>query len=156
MFEDGIVKDTDALFAQNQIKLHEKILAFRISLQQTLDIVNQYPLLDELELSEEDIKPHNYENSNVLNDLLSESLHALNTQCGSNNEKATKKRKSSSIISWEEVVKPQNDLHSSWESVINKWHSRVNFGSEKSKLKVFNQTIWEQVNLDSILKESEC
>lgn len=36
-----------------------------------------------------------------------------------------------------------------WETTVNKWHARLHFGSEqvKSKMKIFNQTVWEQIDL---------
>ena len=50
-------------------------------------------------------------------------------------------------VSWGNIISHQDQLQVRWESIMNKWHARLNFGSEKSKakLKVLSHSLWEQV-----------
>ena len=50
--------------------------------------------------------------------------------------------------SWDDISMLQQELRPTWEKVVNKLHARINFGSNsaQSKLRVFNQKIWDQVS----------
>ena len=45
------------------------------------------------------------------------------------------------------ICTAKKKVREDWEAVVNKWHARLNFGSDKaqSNLRVFNQKIWEQI-----------
>jgi len=58
---------------------------------------------------------------------------------------------------WDDINHSQEQLESNWKNVLNKWHSRLNFGSERAKasLQVFNTSLWEQVE-DILLDSNRC
>ena len=86
--------------------------------------------------------------------LINEFQDLLSVQSGVEQFARQSKRKDAVGPSWEDIEHCQKRLRPSWETTVNKWHARVHFGSEKvkSKLKVFNQTIWEQVRTIFILR----
>ena len=63
-----------------------------------------------------------------------------------------KKGGQEAVITWDTIISAQAALEkkSKWADVLNLWHARMNFGSEhvKSKLKVFNKNLWDQVRLN--------
>ena len=136
--------------ASEQVKLGDQLLAFRIHLQKTLDIANKLPILNHSLITDENLKAESTSAQSTIKKSIYDLTELLNLQItdptiAKNNEK---KRKSNNIDDlWEEVIRPQKQLRQNWEGVVNKWHARVQFGSEvsKSKLKVFNQTLWDQV-----------
>lgn len=138
-----IRRDVD--FAIEQVKIAEKLLSFRISTQHVLDIVNKFPVIEE-EKDVDDAACEVPEASELyalagdVNDLLSRQIRTPSL--------ISKKRKRGAI-SWTEIDDTYEALRPNWENVVNKWHARSNFGSEKAKssLKVFNQTIFSQVHL---------
>ena len=135
--------------ATEQVKLWETIIGLRISLQRSLDTSNKLPGSDFLSSAVSDDKAGKKEVSEVkdnLKGLLGDLNYLLDVQAKDNG--STKKRKINEEINWEDIVRTQDKFRPSWESTVNKWHARLHFGSEqvKSKMKVFNQTIWEQVS----------
>ena len=149
MFSTSSGGKKDVEFAQQQNSLFGKLLTVRISLQTLLDQSNRLPVLpfpspfDEETLDEAE-NPYR----SGLHVVLGDMLDMLNLQASEEKLVGKKRRREDSTpISWEEVVAPQEKLRPEWETVVNKWHARNHFGSEqkKSKLKVFNTTIWDQV-----------
>ena len=131
------------------MKLWETIIGLRISLQRSLDTSNKLPGSDFLSSAVSYDKACRKEVSEVkgsLRGLLGDLNYLLDVQAKDNG--STKKRKITEEINWEDIVRTQDKFRPSWESTVNKWHARLHFGSEqvKSKMKVFNQTIWEQVS----------
>jgi hypothetical protein len=133
-------------FAKLQVSAWENILALRISLQQVTDRINTLPLLEFRSDDLSEIQSNDF--NRALNDILSETYDILSYQVPSSTvgKSSTKKRKSRSI-EWKDVISIQETLFPNWERVINKWHARTHFGSEKKKssLRVFNQTVFDQV-----------
>jgi hypothetical protein len=143
--------------ARAHVEIWEKSLAYRISLQQILDKFNEFPVLstESSLFPTSDLKKfQENEMKTELQDILQESSNLLLMQCPTasddDQEEGKKKRKFDHCPSWEEWSDLQETLAEDWKSVINKWHARTHFGSEKKKssLKVFNQTIWDQVSAD--------
>jgi hypothetical protein len=135
----------DPSFARAQVTAWEKTLAVRISMQQVMDQVNTFPVLpeafvEESELVTSELHQHLQKTLNGLVDI-------LDSQCDRNRKVSRKRQPIKSSEDWSKVIEPQQILHPKWESVVNKWHARTHFGSEEKKanLKVFNQTIWDQV-----------
>ena len=130
-------------------KLYEENLSFRISLQQVTDQVNSFPILEKLEINSKNFPEISSNNlkENINNILIdSSSLLLRQTKENQNNFK-NKQIKYENSPTWEELMKVQSSLEEEWEIIINKWHARTHYGSEKKKtnLKVFNQTLWDQV-----------
>lgn len=131
-----------SLAAKNELKKFDKILGLRIGVQRALDIANKLPLKSSI-ISNNDNNDNNnelYEEiNNKINHLLSESISLLNFNNDKNNNnndhnsntKKNKKRKKDII--WDDVVSSQSELKPEWERVINKFHSRLHFGSEHKK-----------------------
>ena len=144
-----------AALANEHMKAWEKTLALRISLQKSLDIGNQLPTESVLDLYNNDkdneIVHASSDLAKSLQVVLRELVDATNTQAehitSDGSFKATKRKRADETVTWDQVQESQDHMNAYWERVVNKWHARLNFGSEhvKSKLKVFNQTIWNQV-----------
>ena len=125
----------------------EKTLALRVSLQKPLDLANQLPLSID----------HNDDTLKSLSDQLRNQMSALSDlleQQVVNHDRSLSVVKKKKVDSdedgelWEQLYKQQSELQETrWEPVLNKWHARLNFGSEKTKakLKVFTQSMWNQV-----------
>ena len=143
--------------ATTLMKAYEQLLAFRISLQKPLDIVSNFPLVDSITNNEIIEKE---ELTESINSLLKHLLNILNSAAGINGVKLKKRKKEEKhdIILWESLINPQNILQEKWSSVLNKWHARINFGSTQTmkKLKVFNNSFWDQVYLKSSLELQFC
>jgi hypothetical protein len=119
-------------------------LALRISLQKPLDICNMFPVS---EAGRYDCGSASDELRNVLSDL-SELIDLQDH--GSSNKKKRKLDFSaaSEDAVWEHLLQTQKQLQERWEPVVDKWHARLNYGSEKSKLKlkVLSTSVWDQIN----------
>ena len=136
--------------ATDQVKLWETIIGLRISLQRSIDTSNKLPSADHIShavRSDQAGANQLAEVKDGLKGLLGDLNHLLEIQA--EDSSSTKKRKVNEELQWDDIAKMQQKLRPSWESTVNKWHARLHFGSEqvKSKMKVFNQTIWEQVRL---------
>ena len=130
--------------AAEHIKLWEKTLSLRISLQKAVDFGNQLPVEEE--------ETSNAKPSEMV-DLLTSCQSLVDSLTTMLEDQAVapgaKKRKRGAIgeCSWDRVFEAQQQLRPHWEEVVNKWHSRLQFGSNEaaSKMKTFKQTLWEQV-----------
>jgi protein AATF/BFR2 len=143
-----------------QIKLWEKCLSVRIGLQKAIDVANRLPVIPEGNeaMGEDDNSLESYyagAKSTIIETLvnMNESL-AMQTAPDSSSSSARNKRKReeegelSPDALWAEISETQDNLRPQWREVIDKWHSRVAFGTEKSsKLKSFNQSLWDQVEM---------
>ena len=138
--------------ATEQVKLWETIIGLRISLQRSIDTSNKLPrsdfITDAIGKNEKG-KEQAKEVKDGLKHLLGDLNYLLDVQSkdNNNNTSSSKKRKLNEEVKWEDIQRTQDKFRPSWERTVNKWHARLHFGSEqvKSKMKVFNQTIWEQV-----------
>jgi hypothetical protein len=130
----------DATAAKLQQRAFESSLEMRISLQRALEAANALPCGDLFgsmhatdssgccEIAQQDLRM-----------LLSDLHDLINTDhvdCPI-------------APDWQTLFETQVKLKKSWIPVVNKWHARLNFGSElaKSKMKVFNQTIFDGIDL---------
>lgn len=136
----------DPLFAGAQVTAWEKTLAVRISMQQIMDQVNTFPVLPDSFVDDSELI--NSELHVQLQKTLNGLVDILDSQCDRNRKVSRKRQPIKSSEDWKSVVEPQELLQPQWESVVNKWHARTHFGSEEKKanLKIFNQTIWDQVS----------
>ncbi len=150
--------------ASQQLKLWEKNLGFRIHLQKAVDLSNKIPIFP-IEGKQprygnvEVIAANNAASSKCLETMITDIIGILDDQatCEIRQSeavrlKAARKRlrnsdDESSALLWEKVKDTQASLSPKWKEILEKWHARLNFGSEyrKSQLKVFNQSIWETV-----------
>jgi hypothetical protein len=144
-----------SLQAVHQLKAWEKALALRVSLQKPLDTSGALPISEQDGQVDEtadslstSLKKHMIDLTNV--------LYESQQLSGELQVPASRKRKNENACAmddsfddlWEKATKVQATLQrEKWEPVLNKWHARLNFGSEntKAKLKVFTQTLWSQV-----------
>ena len=136
--------------AIDQVKLWETIIGLRISLQRSLDTSNQLPSREFISQVTDGSKAGGQQVAEVkdsLKGLLGDLNYLLDIQAKDSNS-SSKKRKINEEVKWDDIIRTQQKFRPSWESTVNKWHARLHFGSEqvKSKMKVFNQTIWEQVS----------
>ena len=136
--------------ATDQVKLWETIIGLRISLQRSIDTSNKLPNADQISHTVRNDQSGANQLAEVkdgLKGLVGDLNHLLEIQ--TEGSSSAKKRRVNEEIKWDDISKIQQKLRPSWESTVNKWHARLHFGSEqvKSKMKVFNQTIWEQVGL---------
>lgn len=142
--------------ASEHTRCWEQLLALRISLQKSVDIGNKLPAedFDDVYQADAELSEARSDLCGDLRAILGDLTDVLNVQAenipsDSVFSAPTAKRKRSSDILWEDVCASQNHLDSYWEKVVNKWHARLNFGSEqnKNKMKTFNHSIWHQVGV---------
>ena len=111
----------------------EGALSLRISLQKVVDVSNKFP-------SDTNIK--NIDNEKYLQSIMS-NLHALLSR---DNKKLEK-------VNWNDISSLTEKLKFGWKDTVNKWHSRLQYGTENSsKMKTFKKTFWEQVKESLSLK----
>lgn len=147
-----------AISARRQVKMWELNLANRIALQKSLDLCNKFPLADNVDKL--------YKNSSTegIKLALSELSTILDSQVQNESKNETRdssrKRKFDVLKAtdddiWSHLYDTQSTLKRNWRISVDKWHARVNYGSEKnkSKLKVLSTSIWDQVHAGySIMK----
>lgn len=163
MFPSSSDQSRASRLAASELRAWETTIALRISLQKPLDLANQLPS----RTNDDDVNwamiPSDSEELGDKNsyEVQSSALQHLNTMASlltngkqGRTDDATLKRKAVEITSlddeldpWDRISQLQNGLQDRWATVLNKWHSRVSFGSEhaKDRLKVFNRTFWQQV-----------
>jgi len=140
-----------AVAATEQVKAWESLLELRIGLQRALDLGNRLPLAfdDDILSTAEDLAGV----ADAKGDLVVELEGLLHEMTGllemQTDETTGARRGGGSAAAWTRIESAHEGLRDSWESTVNKWHARVHFGSEKvkSKMKVFNQTIWQQIDV---------
>eukprot|EP01032_Pedospumella_encystans_P027423 gene27423-30995_t len=138
----------------------EKTLALRVSLQKPLDLANRLP--SEFGVSDKgEIYDHLSVLTNQLRKQVLDGSDLLNSEVQrSTSERPVKQKRAAAGADdmdalWKDLYQAQTQLQTlRWEPVLNKWHARLNFGSEKTKakLKVFTQTMWDQVE-DTLLDD---
>ena len=142
-----------------QAKCYEKLLSLRISLQKVLDLVNTLPVND---------SPPAGDSMDEVADLSGKSLKLMTGMMGEQCSVAEKRKAGEMNESdsdsddnndtsnnnrgneyYDRILKYQKGMAPSWQSIVNKWHSRLNYGSEKaqSKMRVFNRSLFEQVDV---------
>lgn len=144
-----------SVLAGLHLRSWEKTLALRVSIQKPMDLANRLPA--EFAVPS-DGKGELFENLSVLTNQLKRQVHdmsdLLNSEVQRSSDKSVK-HKAAKVDTgdmdalWNDLYNAQNQLQTlRWEPVLNKWHARLNFGSEKTKakLKVFTQTMWNQVS----------
>ena len=134
-----------SLAAGDQAKSYEKLLALRISLQKVVDNSNKLPVLNDDSSVRHDLE-NNHNNYDECLENCSSALRSL-TKLLTEQSSSSFSPADDEEMTWERLYAPQKKLREDWEAVVNKWHARLNFGSEKaqSNLRVFNQKIWEQI-----------
>lgn len=135
--------------SKEHINIWEHNLSLRISLQQITDKINELPTLNS-SFETNDLNEFNNNNlKNNLRNILKDTTNLLLKQTNDDFELKRKNKELKTCPTWDELIEIQNSLEVGWEEIINKWHARTHYGSEKKKasLKVFNQTIWDQVKL---------
>ena len=150
-----------------QVKGYEQMLSLRIALQKVLDEGNKFPVR---ELHAYETNDSDYTDlTNSIQTCVRNVTGLLTAQVPGEGDKGDgrKRRRADSdsgssssgdkALSWDEIMAPQQKLQASWEASVNRWHSRLHYGSEKvqSKLRVFNQTLWEQVN-EVLADDNKC
>ncbi len=154
-YQQEISKQADKQFAA-----YEKLLSMRITLQKVLDEGNKLPC-GEFHTSMTNEKEYKQCDKNIKSNLRTMKTYL---DCEVNKQKRCRSEMSDNDndnddddddIEWEDLMASQKELQNSWESITNKWYSRLHYGSERtqSKMKVFNQTIWEQIG--SILNDDD-
>lgn len=139
---------TASALAGDHLKAWEKTLAFRVSLQKPLDLANQLPItLDYQDAPLESLSEQLHNQVCVLSDLLDQQI--VRDEKSLVGIKKKKTAVDDDLALWEQLYTQQTEFQTTrWEPVLNKWHARLNFGSEKTKakLKVFTQSMWDQVS----------
>lgn len=137
-----------AQLAHLHLKTWDSSVALRIALQRSLDVSNQIPVF-----KSDTEKYMGGIDSEELCGCLAELISLLEMQLPLSREGGTKKRKLDTASAdsgqiWEHLESIQSEMRSNWIPVVDKWHARLNYGSEKSKskLKILRTTIWDQVS----------
>ena len=138
--------------AKAQIKSWENGLSIRIALQRVADLVNKFPHHEDLSFIQQDeiIKTKLNDVTEKLRVVACDLNNMLEVQVPTQNSDLNSKlntRKRKAELSWESTIEVQKLRLPHWKAVTNKHHARLHFGSEhvKSKLRVFNQSFWDQV-----------
>ena len=127
--------------ANKLLKTWENGLSLRISLQKVLEIANKLPVYDFSEIQ------NNNDNDNQnINNILT-SFYNILSKSSDYSDKLNISDISDSSEIWEIIDSLNIHMSSNWEGVLNKWHTRLQFGSKGSgyKMKTFKQTFWDQV-----------
>lgn len=145
--------------ASSSVKSWEQILGLRILLQKSIDTANQLPPFDvgavltdkEASTSLTSVrKPLVEDLRGILSDLVScNKKKRKHDEIDVNDNTDTISSSSTSTNQlWSLVYEGQRTAEDRWKTVLNKWHARIHFGSEqaKSKMKVFNASLWDQVS----------
>ena len=161
MFDEGSSssgsRSLNAVAANEQIKSWESFLGLRISLQRSMDLGNRLPCAFDGDILTKDqaladVVDARKEVVGELESLVHEltGLLELQTDIQSTSNGKNKRKHSNSNVAWQRIEQVNESLRESWETTANKWHARVHFGSEqtKSKMKTFNQTIWQHMALE--------
>lgn len=147
-----------SVVAANHLKIWERALALRVSLQKPIDSAGRLPV-GELaeELDNEDVSCVNVALCGQLRKQACELTTILDTSAGGKRKLEDFSQCYDIETLWEDTLRTQSKLQKqNWEPVLNKWHARINFGSEntKAKLKVFTQTMWDQVSYDRVFRST--
>lgn len=158
--------------AREQQHAFDKALELRINLQKVLDSAHRLPVEEahEAYAQEAQVQEGFEQLQQSLATLLDELTGALKGQLAREEESESeedeeevggKRKTRSSDEYWENISELREQMQPKWETTVNSWHARVHFGSEttKNKLKMFNQTIWEQIdgaleNQDRVIEKS--
>lgn len=144
MFSSNLELDEAKIARQalQQIKAFEQIIGLRILLQVPLDVSSQLPV------NTGDFSLLKYaEVGRIRNDC--ETLLNEFMSCACSTDSSLIHSSTTLSDAWNSVHNQQISMEKNWKQVVDKWHARVNFGSEhvKSKLKVLNFSVWDQVLL---------
>jgi hypothetical protein len=142
-----------SVLASNQLKVWEGALALRVSLQKPMDGVGMLPVdVPLFDSNHSDLAECATLLGRHLRKQTYELASVLDASAGLKRKAAELSEDCDVDTLWESTLRTQEALQKQkWEPVLNKWHARLNFGSEgtKAKLKVFTQTMWDQVHIAS-------
>ncbi|KAJ1413059.1 hypothetical protein B484DRAFT_482413 [Ochromonadaceae sp. CCMP2298] len=150
-----------SLLAKQHLLTFELALALRVTLQKPLDVSGRLPA--HLPVSLPGVSHSSAQLTEKVGACLSEMVGVLDAEVGRKELSGQKRnreleRDSEGAIdldsAWELISSQQQQLQPKWEAVTNKWHARLNFGSEKAKakMKTFTHSLWDQVG-DTLLDE---
>ena len=160
LFAASTQSNLHGVAALSQNRGFEKVLALRIALQKSLDVANRLPVREDDDSGgNEGARSIEFDGVEDLEEYqeckggCSRALRSLTSLLAKERAEGRGENVSSSEVdisddpSWENISMLQQDLRPTWEKVVNKLHARINFGSDtaQSKLRVFNQKIWDQV-----------
>lgn len=133
----------------------EELLSLRIALQKPLDLANKLPAYDFNEVIKVVDKSEQVELKECQRALVkSLETTAVSLLDSLNPTQSQSKRKFSDTDElWEDMMSVQTSLQVNWEKTMDKWATRMHYGSEKARaqLKVFNQSAWGQI--ESVVSE---
>ena len=132
-----------------QAKAWDNLVKIRLSLQKPLELGNELP-----------VQTGSSDERKLCSTYIRKSLSSLERIVVDQLPATDKSRKRARIeevknfkdLNSEEIWNHLNDTHKTlqpqWKAVTDKWHARLNFGSEqaKSKLKVLNYSMWDQID----------
>ena len=126
--------------ASLQLKSWEQILSVRISLQKVIESANKIPIID----GDDNNECSNESSSELLESTTASLYKMLEVSTGVESSYD----ESDGPITWEQINDLQSASQNHWKDVLNKWHSRLQFGSKEavSRMKTFKQTFYEQVD----------
>eukprot|EP01038_Epipyxis_sp_PR26KG_P010553 gene10553-14178_t len=134
-------------------KLYDSTLGLRVSLQKVVDEGNKLPLFvaDDNNIVSNEEYNSLQSNAKTLLKCLAATVDLQVDNNDHNNSKLinnNKRKREDNDLSWDDIIAPQTKMMNKWEIVLNRWHARLNFGSEsvKSKMKVFNHSLTQQVD----------
>ena len=151
MFSSSSSRQTASENAAKQAAVYESSLSMRIHLQKVVDVGNSLPgksMVSAAKGQSGEVIGAYHKLNTSLDSTLKQLTSLLEKQIPSSSS-ITASSSSKSPMTWETVVAPQMLLRPHWEATLDKWNARLHFGSERkqSKLKVFNQKLWGQIQI---------
>ena len=151
MFSSSSSRLTASENAAKQAAVYESSLSMRIHLQKVVDVGNSLPgksMVSAAKGQSDEVIGAYHKLNTSLDSTLKQLTSLLETQVPSSSSSSSS-ASSKSPMTWEAVVAPQMLLRPHWEATLDKWNARLHFGSERkqSKLKVFNQKLWGQIQI---------
>lgn len=142
--------------ARGHLRVWDNALALRIALQRPLEAANRFPVSRDGGSAEVGKQGYSSGSEDAIRGTLSDLYDMLDCQkrSAAGSEPLSNKRRRVDFSSasddeiWRSIKDVQTDLRQSWRPVVDKWHARLNYGSEvsKAKLKVLSTSVWDQVD----------
>jgi len=133
--------------ALEQAKAWDNLVKIRISLQKSIDLGNELPVKQSHSEEKEQCAAYIRKSLTALQGAIEEQL-PVPAGKGVKRKRTEGLKDQSTDKIWQRLSETHDSLRPEWKSVTDKWHARLNFGSEqaKSKLKVLNYSMWDQID----------
>lgn len=146
--QDSSAAAAAAAQALQQAKAWDNLVKIRISLQKSVDLGNELPVKESFCEEKEQCALHIRRSLAALQGALEEQIPSVNGVKRKRADEMKGFKDQSTDKIWTRLNETHNSLRPKWKNVTDKWHARLNFGSEqaKSQLKVLNYSMWDQID----------